>query len=185
MSAVASYSLRDAVRLPGLISLARLPLAVAFPFSLRSPGLALGLLAGAAVSDVLDGRLARRLHQETPTGAALDALMDKVFVLVVVIALVFSGSLTVLEAVLLGTRDLAELPLAAILALSRSDQRAPPMSNPFGKLATVLQFLTVGAIIMGTSHHEVWVLATSVCGALAGVSYWLREHPFATRRSTH
>ena len=179
MSAVATYSLRDAVRLPGLVSLTRLPLALAFPWSLRSPVLALGLLVTAAISDVLDGRLARRLHQQTATGAALDALMDKVFVVVVVFTLVYSGSLSILEAVLLGTRDLAELPLVAILAATRTtDRRPPPMSNPFGKLATVLQFLTIAAILMGTSHREVWILATSVSGALAGVSYWLREHPF-------
>ncbi len=170
------YSMRDAVRLPGLISLARLPLALAFPWVMKSPAAAIVLLILAAVTDVLDGWTARRRHEVTPTGAALDALMDKIFVLVVAFALVLGGSLTVLEAILLGTRDLGELPLLTRLALQhRLASRRPLGSNVAGKLATVLQFATLVAILLGTPHREIWIFVTSVCGALAATTYWIRE----------
>ncbi|MBS2018843.1 MAG: CDP-alcohol phosphatidyltransferase family protein [Deltaproteobacteria bacterium] len=77
-----TYSARDLVRVPGLLSLSRLPLAVAFGFTVVSqPPLALTFLALAGLSDVLDGWYARRYGQATRTGAVLDAIVDKVFVL--------------------------------------------------------------------------------------------------------
>jgi len=175
MATQVSYSLRDATRLPSLISLARLPLALAFPWVASKPVLAIGLLAAAALSDILDGQVARRCHQVTATGAALDALMDKVFVLAVVLSLLLGGSLTVLEALLLGTRDIAELPLAIRVARGHRIHRVARSSNPFGKLATVLQFMTLVAILLGTPHRGFWVLATGACGVLAAASYWVRE----------
>jgi phosphatidylglycerophosphate synthase len=169
-----SYSVHDATRLPGLISMLRLPLAAAFPFFVHKPALAIAILVAAALTDILDGQVARRRHQVTATGAILDGIMDKIFVLTVVVTLVASASLTVLEAALLGTRDIAELPLALYVAQKRGFRRGYS-ANPFGKLATVLQFLTLCNVVIGTAHHGLWVLATSSCGAVAAASYWARE----------
>jgi CDP-diacylglycerol--glycerol-3-phosphate 3-phosphatidyltransferase/cardiolipin synthase len=66
------YRARDLVRVPGLLTLMRVPLAAAFPFVLGRPLVALGVLAAAGLSDVLDGWYARRFGQVTPTGTALD-----------------------------------------------------------------------------------------------------------------
>ena len=56
------------------------------------------MLVLAAVSDVLDGYIARRGGQVTPTGAALDPITDKLFVLTIAITLVVTGHLSLFEA---------------------------------------------------------------------------------------
>ena len=89
------YDLRDLVRIPGLLSLSRVPLAVVFSFVVGRPVLALGVLVGAGLTDVLDGWYARRFGQVTATGAALDPITDKLFVLTVAITLVVTGQLSV------------------------------------------------------------------------------------------
>src|SRR5262245_43159711 len=133
--------------------MARVPLAIVFPFTLSSPPVAFGVLAAAALSDVVAGWYARTHIQATPTGAVADAVTDKIFVVTVVVALVVLHKMTVVEALLLGTREVGELPLVVRLALSHSarqkheDRRA----NIPGKVATALQFVAVSAALFGAS----------------------------------
>ena len=55
-----TYAARDLVRLPGLLSLSRLPLAIVFALMVDRPMWAVGVLLLSGVSDVLDGWVARR-----------------------------------------------------------------------------------------------------------------------------
>jgi cardiolipin synthase (CMP-forming) len=174
---VADYRIRDLVLVPNLLSVARVPLAVAFPLVARSRALALGVLGVAALSDVLDGWVARRLGQATPMGALVDGVTDKIFAASVLGTLVASRSLSPSSAILLATRELGELPLALRIATSRParlvdiDRRA----NRLGKIATVLELTTVVAVIVKARGQRVLLGATAVCGAVAAASYWARE----------
>ena len=105
------YDIRDLVRVPGLLSLSRIPLAVAFALVVDHPSLAFCILVAAGLTDVLDGWYARRFRQVTATGAALDPVTDKLFVMTVAIALVVTGHLSVVAVFLLSTREIGELPL--------------------------------------------------------------------------
>lgn len=173
------YAARDVFRLPGLLTLARLPLAACFPFTVGRPAWAIGVLAAAALTDVLDGWAARRLHAETTTGALLDAIVDKVFVLTVALTLTVSGELSIVQTLLLGTRDVGELPLVLRIASDRSARESSTnrSSNVAGKLATVMQFLTVIAAIVSAPPATVWagVALSTAIGAVAAASYWRRE----------
>jgi len=175
-SRASPYSLADAFRLPSLVTLTRLPLAIAFPWAVASPPVALSVLGLAAASDVLDGWLARRRAEATPTGGLLDAITDKIFVLTVVVTLAARGLLSPLEVVLLGARDLGELPLVLRLAvLHRLGTREPRGSNLGGKLATTLQFVAVVVAVVGLPHRAAWIAATAAVGVIAAGSYWVRE----------
>ena len=170
------------MRVPGLLSLSRIPLAAAFPFAVGRPPLALGILLGAGLSDVLDGWYARRFGQATATGAALDPVTDKLFVLTVAITLVATGQLTPLSVLLLSTREIGELPLVLWVALSPGARRAraeQPSANVVGKAATVLQFASVGTALFHAPYEAWWVDATAVTGVAAAITYWQR----ALRRS--
>ena len=79
------YRWRDLGLPPAWLSLSRIPLAVAFAMAISRPLAALIVLAASALSDVLDGWIARRYHMVTATGAALDPITDKLFVLTVVV----------------------------------------------------------------------------------------------------
>lgn len=55
---------------------------------------ATAIFLGAVGSDVLDGFVARTFHQETPLGARLDPLVDKIFVYVNLFGLMHLGAIS-------------------------------------------------------------------------------------------
>jgi phosphatidylglycerophosphate synthase len=162
---------------PSLLSLSRVGFAVCFPFAVGSPAAALSVLALAALSDVLDGWVARRYGMVTATGALLDGLTDKVFVFAVVLTLLVEQRLSLIALALLGVRELGELPLLVWLALLHARHSAGterPKANLLGKAATVMQFVTVGAVLSGSTRIGAWLAGTAARGLLAAVSYWRR-----------
>ncbi len=182
-----TYSARDLLRVPGLLTLSRLPLVVAFAVALARGErvLAIAVLGVAGLSDVLDGWYARRFHQATPTGAVLDAVMDKVFVGGVAVTLLFLHTMSLPYALLLGTRDLGELLIGLRLAImgdrkslqtrhERLTRQHPP--NAFGKATTLMQFVAVlSAILEQPIGTAVAAALTGVLGAVATVTYYKRE----------
>lgn len=171
------YRARDLLLPPSLLSLARVPLAAAFPFALARPEIATGVLLAAGASDVLDGWIARRYSMATPTGAVVDPVTDKVFVLTVVIALVVAGNLSLVDVALLSTRELGELPLVVWLASSRRarrDRSAQARSNVLGKGATALQFAAVACALWHAPVTAMLVRVTAAAGVIAAIGYWGR-----------
>jgi phosphatidylglycerophosphate synthase len=169
---------RDVLLPPSLVSLTRLVLAASFPWAARAPGTALVVLAMAGLSDVIDGFIARRYGMVTATGAVIDGMTDKIFVLVVVLTLLVQKHLTFGALFLLGVREIGELPLVLWLAASHGARHArveAPKANALGKAATVMQFATVAALLWGTRHAAVWLVITAALGSLALASYWRRE----------
>lgn len=171
------YRSRDLLLLPNVLSAARIPLAAVFPFVADRLPLALAVLGAAAATDVLDGFLARRLHQATPIGALVDGVADKVFGVSVVVSLVAVGSLAPPLAFLLATRELGELPLALrAIAIGRAnDASVDRRANAFGKAATSFELVTVIAALFHWSHLVALVGVTAVIGFVAAATYWMRE----------
>jgi CDP-diacylglycerol--glycerol-3-phosphate 3-phosphatidyltransferase/cardiolipin synthase len=184
------YDARDLLRVPGLLSLARVPLAAIFPLVWNRPWLAFGVLLCAGLTDVLDGWYARRFRQVTATGSVVDPITDKIFVLTVAITLVATGQLSVLAVALLSTREIGEIPLVLWLASSPRARRARvehPAANVVGKMATALQFGSVTAALFESSHLTSWVGVTAVMGAAAAFTYWQRalRPPAGPRKDGH
>jgi phosphatidylglycerophosphate synthase len=172
------YRARDLLLLPSLVSFLRLPLAVLFVYVVHDPTWALATLVAAAATDVIDGFLARRLNQATATGAVVDGVFDKGFTTVVIATLVVTGPLTWSEALLLGTRELGELPLVIWWALHHDRRQAraeDPRANWLGKLVTVLQFASITCILQRSSLERAALLATAISGVVAAGLYWRRE----------
>lgn len=183
---MSEYRVRDLILVPNLLSGVRIPLAVAFPLASGNATLALGILGFAGLTDVLDGWTARKLGQSTPVGALVDGVSDKVFAASVLGTLVATGMLSPIAALLLATRELGELPLAVRVLTSKRarlteiDRRA----NRLGKVATVLEFATVLAVVASVPGKYVLLAATALCGAAAAASYWLREIRAARNAAT-
>jgi phosphatidylglycerophosphate synthase len=170
----ASLRLRDLLLPPALVSWVRLPLAACFPLVMDRPVPAVVVLLLAGLSDVLDGWLARRLRLATVTGAFLDPIVDKLFVLTVAASLLLSGRLSPIGLLLLGTREWVELPLAVWYASNAKARARRAQANFGGKLATSLQFGSVAWLLLELPGLRFWIVATAGAGLLAGVGYWRR-----------
>lgn len=171
------YAARDLLRVPGLLSLSRIPLGLLFAWTVRRrPRAALAVLAVAGFSDVLDGWYARRFEQATPTGAVVDAVADKLFVGMVVAALIAAGALSPARALLLSTRELGELAIGARLAIEEDGRLTRPhVPHPFGKVTTLLQYAAAASAILRSPWGIAFAVAAAEAGALATAAYWLRE----------
>src|SRR5213076_2341513 len=91
--------------LPNIISSSRLLLAAGFVVT-RDVDTRLGLVGLAAVTDVLDGWVARRGNWASRWGALIDPFADRVFVLVAVSTFLFTGALSTLGYFVMLSRDL-------------------------------------------------------------------------------
>ena len=171
------YRARDLLLVPCLLSAARVPLAAVFPLLIESPPAALGVVVASGVTDVADGWIARRTGKVTATGAALDPVTDKIFVATVVVTLVLAHRLSVLDVLLLSSREIGELPLVLWVLYSSAARRRRtqhPMANIPGKLVTALQFATIAAALFGSPLVAPLVYATAVAGVAAAATYWQR-----------
>ena len=102
---------------------------------------ALAAFAVAAATDLLDGLVARVLHQQTRLGAFLDPIADKFLAACALVALAATGRLPVWLPVLVVSRDLAQLAGAALL---RTTHHVVPVApTRIGKYATVALAMTV------------------------------------------
>ena len=155
--------------LPNLLSLSRLPLGGLFWVTLGPTPthamLALGVMALAAATDVLDGTIARRRGFSTSgMGSWLDPICDKLFVGAVLAGLHFERGVPLSLLALIVTRELLQLPMALVyraVPTLRHWLRYDFRASPLGKAATITQFLAIGALVMG------WPAAPLAWGAFA------------------
>lgn len=165
--------------LANLLTLARLPMAGLVWVAPGSLGWVLGLMAAAALSDVLDGWVARRLGggQVGGVGAWLDPVCDKVFVVSVLVAVwvVVRPPVWVLPAV--AARELIVVPLGLAYRCApglRGERRYDLRAVVVGKAATVAQFLTVAALLLDHPAALPLAGATGALGVAAGAVYLRR-----------
>jgi phosphatidylglycerophosphate synthase len=123
--------------LANALTLARAPLAALIWVAPREPGWLLGIIALAGLSDVLDGRLARaarrrrlargqdpgNIEAAEAIGAWLDPLLDKLFVLSVLVAVGTSYPVSPIHLALIAAREITLLPLAAAYLVARARAR--------------------------------------------------------------
>jgi CDP-diacylglycerol--glycerol-3-phosphate 3-phosphatidyltransferase len=163
------HSRAELRRLPNLLSLSRLLLAVLFVPAGRTARVTLICLAGA--TDFLDGWLARRTNTTTRWGALVDPIADRLFVLVVILTYVLNGELSVVESLLFLSRDIATA-LAFVVARMVPTLRAVEFKARFpGKIVTVLQLVTLLALVVGVQPLTPFIALVALASALAIADY--------------
>jgi len=172
---MAAISLSDLARPSNLLSLLRVPLAVAFPYAAKRPRAAFAVMAAAAATDVLDGWVARRRGEATPMGAIIDPIADKIFALSVVGTLLARHRLPVWAVPALFAREILEAPLLPWVLLRGGDEQRERRSNVAGKLATTLQSAALLWAISSSRINPAALGLVAVAGTAAGLSYWARE----------
>ena len=102
---------------------------------------ALGVLGCAAVSDILDGALARLLRQETPLGMALDPIADKILMTTAYLTLAFRDVVPWWLSILVISRDAAILITTLLIILVAGYRTFRP--SVLGKASTTVQASTI------------------------------------------
>ena len=140
----------------------------------------LGVLLAAALTDFLDGLLARRLEQRTVLGTTLDPIADKLLLSTSFIVLAVRGVVPWWVSILVLSRDALMLVTALALVLSTEFRPFPP--SAFGKACTAVQVVTVvvavvaelapANVLLWTELILFWL--TTCLTVLSGVHYAYR-----------
>jgi CDP-diacylglycerol---glycerol-3-phosphate 3-phosphatidyltransferase len=167
---------RRAWTVADLLSLARIPLAVVFPFASTSGRLA--VLVAAAATDLLDGPIARRLGSSS-FGAVIDPIADKLFMVSAFGVVAASGRLEWYEILGLLLRDIVAALAFVATVLSHRPRAIPARAG--GKAVTVAQVLTLLAFLADSPHLRPLAWATTAIALYAIWDYY-RAAPVAERR---
>jgi cardiolipin synthase len=137
---------------------------------------ALLVYAAAAVTDGLDGLVARLLDQHSRVGEILDPIADKLLAFCTLVALVAAGRLPLWLGVLIVARDVALV--AAATALQWSGRPVPIVPTRAGKYATATLVGLVLLVLVGDVEAvpravlAPWVAATGLLVAACMTVSW-------------
>jgi len=170
--------MRTLASIPNLLTFARLllaPLVFTAIVSGRDER-ALALFACAALSDGLDGLLARRFQQITPLGAYLDPIADKVLLSGVYLSLAIAGSVPWWLVCIIFGRDILLLISSGIALMFTGFRQFRP--SVWGKASTFVQIACAIAwmgqnALPSTAIH---LLAQALVWPAAGLTLWSGVH---------
>jgi CDP-diacylglycerol--glycerol-3-phosphate 3-phosphatidyltransferase len=140
---------QDSLNLPNFLTLVRILLIPVFVVIFLAPTPDRSLLAAvvftvAAVTDLLDGYIARRTGQVTKLGKLLDPIADKLLVLSALILLVNIDRVSAVVALLIIARELAVTGIRAIAA----GERLIIAAEVTGKYKMALQVVAIVLLIL-------------------------------------
>jgi CDP-diacylglycerol---glycerol-3-phosphate 3-phosphatidyltransferase len=152
------------MNIPNMLTLLRIALIPIFvvvfylPFTWANLAACLVFII-AAVTDILDGYLARKLEQISPLGAFLDPVADKLMVAVVLVLLVERDSsllLTLPAAVIIGR----EITVSALREwMAELGARSKVAVSVYGKIKTIAQMVALGVLVFKTPVFGIPVYA--------------------------
>ncbi|CAA9493052.1 MAG: CDP-diacylglycerol--glycerol-3-phosphate 3-phosphatidyltransferase [uncultured Solirubrobacterales bacterium] len=156
------------LNLPNAITLARVALVPVVVLTLLdarrggSPIVPAALVVVAALSDALDGYLARRTNEVTEFGRIVDPIADKALITGALAVLAVQDRVAVWVAVAIVGRELAVTALRSV-----AGRRGITVSvSRLGKNKTTLQVVAIVTLILAPDPYAWWVLAL-VYAALA------------------
>ena len=163
-----------------IVRILLIPVFVVFVFSNVRYGaaLAIAVFAGAAVTDGLDGYIARSRNQVTTIGKILDPVADKMLISAALISLVGLGRLPAWVAMVIIGREFAVSALRVVAV----DQGVVIPASALGKAKTISQIVAI--IILLWPHGDLWygplvegtaVYIAVVLTLLSGIQYVLRS----------
>ena len=180
------------MNLPNKLTLLRVilvPFFVAFLLISQIPyhyPLALLVFAVAAITDALDGNIARKHGLVTTFGKFLDPLADKVLVLSALICFISLGVCSPVVVIIVVTREFLVTSLRLVAAADGTVIAA----SIYGKVKTVVQMVSIVAILLLFSVNEIgnlglesaiemtgniliWI--TAVVTVISGIDYLVKN----------
>jgi cardiolipin synthase (CMP-forming) len=138
--------------------------------------LAVAIFFVATISDALDGYVARRMNQRSRLGSILDPIADKALLLTSLFLLSYNPAqafnpMPLWFPIVVISRDIIViLGVAVVFMMGRGLDVVP---HWIGKLATVLQMITIGMFLMKISdpYWEILLWSAGICTVISGVIY--------------
>ena len=159
------------------LTLLRLPIAVGLTQTYGHTTWSVALIALAALTDALDGNVARRMHRRGHTrpdiGGWLDPLVDKIFVLVV-LATIWVHTHDVVLISLIAAREIVLVPLV-IAYLVRRQPASHLHADAIGQAATIAQFIACAVAVAEPRAALPVAAVAAALGLAAVVHYIVRE----------
>lgn len=128
----------------------------------------------AGVSDVLDGAIARRYNLITKLGVVMDPLADKLMLMTVLICLTISGYIHFWIPLVVGIKE-GILIIGGIHLYFHGEMNVIP-SDKFGKIATVMFYSAITAIVFGAGEllSKIFILIAVIVTVIAFVNYFIK-----------
>lgn len=169
----------ERINIPNSLTLLRIILVPAIVILLMQGSFKLAILVFliSGLTDILDGYLARVLHQQTVLGSYLDPIADKALMISCYVTLAVKKILPGWLSVVVISRDCIILIGVAVLSLMSVTYKIQPVF--IGKLTTAVQILTVfiflvsraipGSIAASFMEGLIWV--TACVTVVSGFNY--------------
>jgi len=171
--------------IPGIVGVFYLPESM---LSLREQNLAAtALFIAAALTDWLDGYLARRLNQMSAFGAFLDPVADKLMVAAALILLVELDRTNAVVAIIIIGREIAVSALREWMA--RMGEARSVAVNVLGKIKTISQMVAIPMLLyhdalLGIDMRLVggWLIYLAALLTVVSMFYYLKMAAVPLRR---
>jgi len=166
------------LNLPNALTVVRILLVpvLVVALTVESPGgstIAAVVFAVAALTDGLDGYIARSRQSVTTFGKVMDPVADKLMIAAALISLVSLDRLAGWVAMVIIAREFA----VSGLRIAAGQQGVVIPASGLGKVKTIVQVVAVLALIAASDHHAAWVQALVYAMVLvtvvSGADYFL------------
>jgi len=160
--------------LPNIITLFRIALIPLFVYFLifynpvQGKFIAAGIFAFLALSDAIDGMLARKFGQVSALGKFLDPLADKFLVVVALLGLTELRIVSSIPVMIIVAREFAVMGFRVHAASKNLNVAASQMA----KLKTVLQMIAVLMLILYIPYGALVLWLAVIVSVISGIEYF-------------
>ena len=151
-----------------LLSLSRIPLGVAF-LAVQDPMSQAIIVGAGALSDLLDGFVARITDTRTEIGAVLDPFCDRVFVFLALVSFLPGGHVDWAGFVILVLRDVFT---GGVFIVTKIVGEQMPFHSRFGgRLTTTLQVAALFTLIFAPGYVKLPIFLVGIASVYAIIDY--------------
>lgn len=142
--------------------------------------LALAIFILSCLTDMLDGKIARRQGIVTNFGKLMDPLADKMMIVSILVVLVSQNRVNPIAVIIIVMRELAVTGLRAVAASAQGGRVIA--ASIWGKLKTVSQMVTVAMLLIDKRIYgiisfpitDIFVALMTVLTLVSGIEYFVK-----------
>lgn len=160
---------KDLMTIPNALSFIRILLITPFvAFFIERMYVAAAITVGiSGLSDLFDGMIARKFHQESELGKVLDPLADKLTLIAVGVCLIFIEPYVLPLMIIMVLKDILMI-IGGTVIINKGV--IPPKSSWYGKASTFMFYISVGMVVlMAIFNYHNETLTFAVLGVTAGM----------------